>query len=227
MTKRFTAFGATSCLFFLLVLFASCEKEKDIKKKPFKANASTWYRIAPIENPTQVTVNEATYTTFAHVPGGGEGNATHMGNVKTYYNQLAYTANINVPIPQPAGSLVAPVIDVINYPVFGAPLPLIQAGDFAGLVSINNTLNIPQQVHGKIVSSFFYNNKGDAVFISNSTASVITPVSATRADFSGKAYIVGGRGRFANAIGEVDFKGSFNPSNPNEATYGVDGWISY
>jgi len=210
------------CLAFTFLL-ASCEREKEIKKRPFKANTTTWYRVSPTA-PAPVTIGGVNYTTFAYVPGGGEGNATHMGNVKTWFNQLAFTAS---ELPIPAGSLVAPVVDVINYPVLGAPLPLIQAGDFAGLAAINTKLNIPQQVYGKVVSSFFYNDKGDAVFISNSTVSFITPVSATRNEFSGKALIVGGRGKFSKAVGEVDFKGSFNPNNPNEADYGVDGWISY
>ena len=226
MTKRNMALQAGVCLLLVLVL-ASCQKEKAVVKKPFKANTSTWYRIAPLPQEFQslVTVGENSYTTFG--PGGGQGNATHMGNVKTYFNQLAYTSNLNVPIPVPVGSLVAPVADVINYPVLGFPLPLIQTGDFAGLVAITNTLSIPQQANGKIVSSFFYNDNGDAVFISNSTASVISNVSPNRNEFSGKALIVGGRGKFTNATGEVDFTGAFNPNNPNEAEYGVDGWIIY
>jgi len=217
-------------LFFVLVIFfTACTKEKpSTRKLPFKANASTWYRVAPIE-PAAITINGANYFTFAYVPGGGEGNATHMGNVKTYFNQLAYTSSFPPPPtpPSPEGSIVAAVVDVIKYPVFGAPLPLIQAGDFSGLSTIITSLTIPQQSNGKVVSSFFYNDKGDAVFISNSTASVITNVSPTRNEFSGKALIVGGRGKFTNAIGEVDFQGAFNPANPNEADYGVDGWISY
>lgn len=225
LTKLFIIAIASGTLLF------SCQKtgNEKVQKRAFKANASTWYRVAPLpeENLSTITIGQNNYTTFTYVPGGGQGNATHMGNVRTYFNQLAYTSNINVPIPAPAGSLVAPVVDVINYPVIGFPLPLIQAGDFAGLVTITNTLNIPQQSNGKIVSSFFYNDKGDAVFISNSTASVIMNISPNRNEFSGKALIVGGRGKFANATGEVDFKGSFNPNNPNEADYGVDGWISY
>lgn len=206
------------------ILFISCNKDHDIKKRAFKASTKTWYRIAPTQTPTPVVIDNTTYTTFANVPGGGYGNATHMGNVKTYFNQLAFTAS---ELPIPAGSLVAPVVDVINYPILGAPLPLIQAGDFAGLSSINSKLHIPQSVHGKTVSSIFYNEKGDAVFISNSSVSTITPVSPTKNEFGGKALIVGGRGKFSTAYGEVDFSGWFNPNNPNEAEYNVEGWICY
>lgn len=229
MSKQTPTIKLSVLFLGLALLVISCSKERQSTNRlPFKANTNTWYRIAPIE-PSTVNVNGNNYFIFAYVPGGGEGNATHMGNVKTYFNQLAFTSVLPPPPtpPSPEGSLVAAVIDVITYPIFGAPLPLIQAGDFSGLSAINASLNIPEQLNGKIVNTFFYNAKGDAVFISNSTVSIITPVSPTRSDFSGKALIVGGRGKFANAVGEVDFKGWFNPNNPNQAGYGVDGWISY
>ena len=143
--------------------------------RPFKVSTSTWYRISPVP-PTSVEIGGITYTAFANVPGGGHGNATHMGNVDTWFNQLAFSAS---ELPIPAGSLVAPVVDVINYPVLGAPLPLIQAGEFAGLAKAIVALNIPADVNGKIVTSVFYNKKGDAVFLSNSTVSAIRPGSAT------------------------------------------------
>jgi hypothetical protein len=223
MQKLYSFRYAMLCMIVCLTTLTSCEKEKDLIKRSFKASTKTWYRISPTA-PAPVTVAGKQYYTFAYVPGGGEGNATHMGNIKTWFNQLAFTSS-DLPIPE--GSLVAPVVDVINYPVTGAPLPLIQAGDFSELASINALLHLPQAVQGHVVSSFFYNDKGDAVFISNSDVSTITPVSATRNDFGGKALIVGGRGKFRNAVGEVDFKGSFNPTNPNEAEYGVQGWIAY
>jgi hypothetical protein len=220
-TWLFSAFAVS----FLFLSFKNVDTGKK-QQRAFKANADTWYRISPTV-PSPINVEGSSYLTFAYVPGGGEGNATHMGKVKTYFNQLAYTSNLNVQVPAPEGSITASVADVINYPVLNLPLPFIQNGDFDGLVFIMNNLNIPASINGKLVSSFFYNEKGDAVFISNSSASIIVNVSPTRNEFSGKALIVGGRGKFANAAGEVDFKGSFNPANPNEADYEVDGWISY
>lgn len=221
--KNSSAISLLTALIAGSLLLTSCEHDQDIHKKSFKASTKTWYRISPTA-PAPVTVNGIAYTAFAHVPGGGAGTATHLGKVKTWFNQLAFTAS---ELPIPAGSYVAPVVDVIGYPVTGAPLPLIQAGDFSGLSAVNSKLHIPQKVKGTVVSSIFYNDKGDAVFISNSTVGIITPVSATRNDFAGKALIVGGRGKFSHAIGEVDFKGYFNPTNPDDAEYGVEGWISY
>jgi hypothetical protein len=247
MKKTTTNIAAVVSLLLFGGLFTSCKKDvqsqdelidnnslantesklaSKSKNVPFKASMSTWYRISPTA-PSPVSVNGMNYTTFAYVPGGGEGNATHMGSVKTYYNQLAYTSDITAPVPAPVGSINAAAVDVINYPVILPFLPFIQPGEFASLSAISASLNIPQQINGKIITSLLFNSKGDAVFISNSTPSVITPVNPNRNEFSGKALIVGGRGKFANASGEVDFKGFFNPNNPNEADYSMDGWISY
>jgi hypothetical protein len=221
--KSLSAIRLVTLLISCSLVVSSCKHDHDIQKRPFKASTKTWYRISPT-TPAMVNVGGINYTTFAHVPGGGTGNATHLGNIKTWFNQLVFTS-YEAPIPE--GSLVASVVDVITYPVTGAPLPLIQAGDFSGLANINSTLLVPEQVLGKVVSSFFYNDKGDAVFLSNSSVSYIIPVSATRNEFNGKALIVGGRGKFSHATGEVDFEGYFNPNNPEDAEYGVDGWIAY
>lgn len=70
--------------------------------------------------------------------------------------------------------------------------------------------------------------RGDAVFTSaiNGVGSTF-PLSETRVGFTGKASIVGGRGKFVSAVGELDFSGSFSLVNPNDAAYNADGWISY
>jgi hypothetical protein len=222
--KKVSAFRyAMLCTIICLVTLSSCEKEKELRKRPFKASTKTWYRISPT-TPAPVTIEGKQYFTFAYVPGGGEGNATHIGKIKTWFNQLSFTSS-DLPIPE--GSLVAPVVDAIDYPVTGAPLPLIQAGDFAELARVSAALHLPQSVHGYVISSFLYNEKGDAVFLSNTGVSTATTVSPTRIEFGGKSVIVGGRGKFKNAVGEVDFTGYFNPNDPSEAEYGVDGWIAY
>jgi hypothetical protein len=50
--------------FALTILLASCEREKDIRKRPFKANTTTWYRISPTA-PAPVTIGGVNYTTIA------------------------------------------------------------------------------------------------------------------------------------------------------------------
>ncbi len=222
MKKKIDLLKILFFIFSFASLITSCQKETP--RKPFKAQIKTWYRISPTA-PAPLVVNGTTYIGFAHFPGGGTGNATHMGNVTSYFNQLAYTTAPEAP---PAGSVAAPVADVPGYPVLGGPLPLIQAGDFSGLAATVSALQIPASVQGKIINSIFVNKKGDAVFTSAITGSGSTfPISETVVGFNGKALIVGGRGKFANAVGEVDYEGYLNTRNANDAEYNVDGWISY
>jgi hypothetical protein len=150
-----------------------------------------------------------------------------MGNVNTFYNQLAYTSDINVPQPVPEGSVNASVSLVTSFPILGAPLPLIQPNDFSALTSVNSSLQVPATIDGKILNAVVFNNSGDAIFTTPTSPSVIIPVSATRFNFSGKLDVVGGRGKFANATGKMDFTGFFNPSNPNDAGYSFNGMIEY
>ncbi|HVG15530.1 MAG TPA: hypothetical protein VM935_11235 [Chitinophagaceae bacterium] len=204
------------------LLFTSCEHE--LVKKPFQLREKTFYRISP-KIPEPIVINGVTYTGTAFFPGGGTGTATHMGNIKTYFNQQVYSAAAEQP---PLGSIAAPVKDVPGYMVLGGPLPLIQKGEFAELAALNTILQIPASVQGKIINQVTYNTKGDAVFTSAITGSGATfPLSETRVGFNGKAVIVGGRGKFANAVGEIDYNGSFSLVNPNDAEYNADGWISY
>jgi hypothetical protein len=212
---------------FATCVFISYTKE-DLQKqsrKPFKANIDTRCRVSPLAVPTPVTVNGNSYIGFAHFPGGGNGNATHMGNVTNWFNQLAYTTPPNT---NPEGSANAPVAAIPSYPVFGAPLPLIQTGDFVSLPSIISSLSIPGSIGGNIINSVIYNDKGDAVFTSSITGSGGTfPISEIKVGFNGKALIVGGRGKFANASGEIDFNGYFNVVDANDAEYNADGWINF
>ena len=212
-------------LFFLpaTLLFVSCVK--GIKeKKHFEAKTKTWYRVSPID-PVPVNVNGTIYGGFAYFPGGGEGQATHLGNCSIYFNQLVYGTSPEAP---PAGSVAAPLVDVPGYIVTGAPLPLIQAGDFSSLASAVSSLHIPAEVYGKIVNSVFYSAKGEAIFTAAITGAGSTfPISQTVVGFNGKALIVGGRGRFIHAVGEIDYDGYFNVANPNDAEYNAKGWIAF
>ena len=168
-------------------------------------------------------MNGVEYIGFAHFPGGGNGNATHMGSCKNYFNQLAYTNELNGPV---LGSVSAPVVDVLNYPVTGAPLPLIQPGDFNELIAANTGYHFPAAVQGKIINSVIFDERGNAVFtaaLSNETF----PISEIVVGFRGKGVILGGRGRFDGSHGEFDFNGYFNVANPNDAEYQLSGWIGY
>jgi hypothetical protein len=210
-------------LFFLVTVtafLASCEKEDT--RKPFKADFNTFYRVSPI-TPIPVVVGGTTYFGFANFPGGGNGTATQMGNCKTYFNQLVYT---NEPGGPPLGSVNAAVRDILGYPITGAPLPLIQAGDFNGLVTANNRYHFPANVRGKIINSVIYDDRGNAVFTSALTNETF-PISETLVGFRGKGIILGGRGKFNGSRGEFDFNGQFNIANPNEAEYHFMGWIKY
>lgn len=203
---------------------SSCKKNDEIKKKPFKVRTSTWYRISPT-NPIPIVVNGVTYAGFAHFPGGGSGNASHFGNCTIFFNQLAYGTSPSAP---PAGSVAAPIKDVPNYPVTGAPLPLIQTGEFNPLASAISTLDIPSTIFKNIVNTVLYNEKGDAIFLSAITGKGGTfPISATKVGFNGKALIVTGRGKFSHAVGEVDYNGYFNLVDANDAEFNADGWIAY
>ena len=226
--SRQTSFLRTGfCLFAFILFAAACTKEAQQKqsRKPFKANINTWYRVSPLAVPTPVIVNGNSYVGFAHFPGGGNGNATHMGNVTNWFNQLAYTTPPNT---NPEGSVNAPVVGIPSYPIFGVPLPLIQTGDFVKLPSVISSLSIPDNIGGHIINSVIYNSKRDAVFTSSITGAGGTfPISEIKVGFNGKALIVGGRGKFTNATGEIDFDGYFNVADANDAEYKAAGWISY
>lgn len=211
-------------IFALFVATLSSCKKPDLPRRAFQAKTKTFYRVVPAD-PVPVEVNGNTFIGFAFFPGGGSGNATHLGNCSIYFNQLVYTASPELP---PAGSVAAPITDIPGYPVTGGPLPLIQSTDFSGLGAIISSLNVPAQVHGKIVNTIFKNETGDAVFTSAITGSGGTfPISKTVVGFNGKALIVGGAGKFANATGEINYDGYFNTLDANDAEYNANGWINY
>jgi hypothetical protein len=207
------------------ILFISCNKDHEIKKRDFEAKFKTWYRVSPLAKPVAVIVNGTTFGGFAHFPGGGTGQNSLLGNSTTYFNQLVYGTAPDAP---PAGSVGAAVKDVYGYTVTGAPLPLIQAGDFDGLASAISSLKIPESVYDNIVNQVLYNHKGDAIFTSAITGSGSTfPISPTVVGFNGKGIITGGRGKYKHAVGEFEYSGYFNVANANDAEYSMKGWIGY
>lgn len=246
MTQKLPTRGLIFLSLFTLFGFLSCEKsdlepEKEMTldeleetkaKKPkraFKAQTKTRFRFAPILGPAiPVTVDGVEYDGVAYVPGDGVGNATHMGKVTTYFNQLSYIPKGADPVTAlPAGSLAAPVADVPSYPFFLPPPPPGQPIDFTRLASLVSSLPIPAQVDGKTVNTMFVNKKNEALFGAYVGQSFIRPESPTRVVFGGKGVFVGGTGKFQCASGEFDYLGYFNPQNQDDAEYTVDGWIRY
>ncbi|HUH33639.1 MAG TPA: hypothetical protein VLZ28_06770 [Daejeonella sp.] len=217
------------------VILSSCEKEVSDNKiqsspdeishavdKPFKMTSDTYPRINPIK--AMELSNRPGMTAYANAGGGGVGNATHIGKIRNWFNQLVYSPTGADPA---TGTTLAPVADLLSYPVLGAPLPLIQANDFDEFRKANSWLKVPVSVNGCIVNSVIHNDKGDAIFTSLTTDAKLVFESPTRINFSAKGKFVGGRGKFAEATGTYVQTGFFNPQNFNDAAYNIEGTITY
>lgn len=244
--KRVIATRGIFALFITAMACTSCQKQElsadsalladgisqakgEKSARAFKAWTKTRYRFAPILGPAiPIVINGVNYDGTAHVPGDGVGNATHMGNVTTYYNQLSYVPQGADPVTTPpAGSVAAPVSDVPSYPFFLPPPPPAQPIDFSRLAGLITSLPIPPSIDGLLINTMFVNDKNEAVFGAYVGSSFIRPESPTRFVFGGKGRFMGGTGRFAGATGEFDYLGYFNPQNQDDAEYTVDGWIRY
>jgi hypothetical protein len=97
--KKITMNMAAVVLPLLFIAFlSSCKKEglevseqsssrnvnevsKKAVEKPFKAKFETWYRVVSTQPEDLFPGSTIEYN--GYFPGGGEGNATHMGYVKT------------------------------------------------------------------------------------------------------------------------------------------------
>lgn len=134
----------------------------------------------------------------AWYPGGGSGNLTIIGNCKTFFNQYATIG------PSGLQSGFAPV----NM-FFSAELA-------AAGITIPNT-----------ISTIFFNDKAQSIWGTTVGTGSTTPVSATRVEFTTNLSIAGGTGRFENATGDFVINGYFNPQNPQDAGFDVDGRITY
>ncbi len=180
--------------------------------KQFRMSAKTWYRVDHTEPAPLPEISGA--ISFAHLPGAGSGTALNMGNIGTWFNQLAYSPTGQAPW---AGTVAVPLVEASNYPPEG----------LRSLATITNWLQIPSAVAGNIVWSVVYNGAGDAVFLSMTSPSTSVVESGTRISFSGDGIFVGGRGKFENASGTYHFSGYLNPADPNDGAYTIDGDISY
>lgn len=134
----------------------------------------------------------------AWFPGGGAGNATHMGKARCFFNQYTSFG------PAGLGSVPAPVN------MF-----------FATDLSAAGITGIPAYV-----SSITYDGKGNFVWFQGGGASTI-PASPTRINFTATNTIVGGTGKFATATGTVALTGYFNPQNVEDASFWTEGKIRY
>ena len=195
----------------LLLLFASCQKDVLTSKKitgetsalakkttvtrAYKDSFDTWYMFVPdIANGWTPDFGPLK----AWYPGGGAGNATHLGKCHTYFNQY-------VPFHPPSISSV--------------PAPVTQF--FGSDLSIAGLANIPANV-----STITYDDNGNAVWF-NQTSSITTPASPTRLNFIATADIVGGSGKFEGATGSITINGYLNPVDPSDAGFWSTGSIKY
>jgi len=211
-------------VFTVVFLFTSCKHDKPILKQHFKVSITTWYRVSPTA-PSPVVVNGVTYVSLANLVVGGDGNATAMGNIKSYANTLAYGTDVKAP---PSGAIGAPVNEVPGYPILGGPLPLIQPGDFDGLPAILAEFNVPTDVLGNIINLVLYNNKGDALFLSNIPGTgTSSTISSTVGGYTNETLILGGAGKFSHATGELHNTGQFSFIAPYDGQDNYDGWIIY
>jgi hypothetical protein len=224
MRKSLLPTKLISIVFTVVFLFTSCKHDKPVIKQHFKISITTWYRVSPTA-PSPVVVNGITYVSLANLVVGGDGTATAMGNIKSYANALAYTTDVEAP---PAGSIAAPVYDIPGYPILGAPLPLIQAGDFDGVPAVIADFNVPSSVLGNVINIVLYNNKGDALFLSNVPGTgTSTPISPTVGGYTNETLILGGAGKFIHATGKLDNTGQFSFIAPYDGQDNYDGWIIY
>lgn len=193
--------------------------------KPFKLTAKTWYRINPATS--TVVPGMPGQVALANMPGQGSGKASNMGNIGTWFNQLAFSPNGQYP---ETGVTAAPLADIPSYMSSvsrGAPLPAIQPEDFRSYPNLMNWLNVPATVDGDVVWSVVYNGSGDAVFLAYTGGCAAVKESDTRITYHGEGKFVGGRGKYENASGTYQITGFFNPQDANDAGYSIDGDISF
>lgn len=165
-------------------------------RRPYKDNHDTWYNFIPDIPGGWDPMNPAPFP--AWYPGGGEGNATHMGKANSYFNQYVTF------IPPNIVSLHAPVTMFFNDALVAAGFP-----------------GVPPEV-GSIV----FDKKGNSIWF-HAISNTATPVGPTRVEFAGINQIIGGTGKFEGATGEVTLNGYFNPQDQQDAGFWQEGWIEY
>jgi hypothetical protein len=169
---------------------SSATQKARLKSVPYKDDLDTYY--APTPGPGGL-----------YFPGGGEGNATHMGKANTFFNQLATFG--------PGGEITGSI---------GAPVNMFFAADLAnaGIIGVPSNVN-----------SIVFDKKGNSIWFAPAPggSSTTTFINPNRIEFSGVSDIVGGTGKFNGASGQVNVSGYFNPNNQQDAGVASDGRISY
>jgi hypothetical protein len=130
--------------------------------------------------------------------GTGFGNATHMGNVETYFNThtLRSSAGIVMVYQAPVNQFYA--------------VPLQQ-------------YNVPEDV-----SAVHYDGKGNSIWFRIAMDGWTSwHTAATHVAMKGNMLIVGGTGKFVGATGETNFHAEFNQLNLHDATMWQSGKIRY
>lgn len=99
-----------------------------------------------------------------------------------------------------------------------APVNLVFAGRL-----IEQGIVVPNEV-----SIILFDKHGNSIWASGENSILITPESPTRVLFGVTAQIIGGTGKFANATGEFEGSGYFNPQDMGDVSLEVeDGVIVY
>ena len=129
--------------------------------------------------------------------GSGYGNATHMGNVSTYFNQYSLRVGTQIVL-------------------FHAPATMFFATEL-------QAYNVPSEVSLVV----FDDKGNSVWFRNDLAGLPSTVVNPTKITMTGAMHIVGGTGKFTGATGETTLNGYFNPQNLNEATFWQNGWIAY
>ncbi len=224
MSKLHLSAKIMSIVFISAFLSTSCKRDQPTVKQHFKLSLTTWYRVSPTA-PSPVTVNGVSYISLSNLVVGGDGTASTVGSIKSYANTLAYGTNVEAP---PAGAIGAPVNEIPGYPILGGPLPLIQTGDFDGVPEVLSEFNVPTNVQGHVINLVLYNNKGDALFLSNIPGTgTSTSISATVGGYTNETLILGGAGKFLHAVGKLDNSGHFSFIAPYDGEDNYEGWISF
>jgi hypothetical protein len=209
--KKFSNQMAGIALSVLITSINSCQKETAIPEETLLPDIASGANHATAKRPFKGSFG--TYYNFvpdfangwappnpapAWYPGGGTGNLTHVGNCQTLFNQYATFG---------PGGLQS----------IGAPVNMFFASQLAAAgYTVPNT-----------VTTIFFHQQGKSVWSQAVGISTTVPVSPSRVEFTASHIIIGGTKQFAGATGEYVISGFFNPQNPNEAGFSVDGWITY
>jgi hypothetical protein len=194
----------------ILFTFTSCQKEV-ISKNEDQETVATPARSEPARRAySDNFVNELVFVPDfaggwtapdyapAWIAGTGEGNASHLGKAKMYFNQY------NSFTPDGISTVAAPVTQ-----------------SFAAELAVAGFSNI-----SPAVSLIMFDERGNSICFHHTSINT-TLTSPTHADVVGSMDIIGGSGKFNGATGQVVFNAFFNPQNLLESSSRANGWISY